>query len=138
MPTSRRRIGGAVVGQPVVVGPAQRGFEHGVGDAGEEQPGGGEQHRLVDAFGVEVGEAGLRIPPARGRPGSLHSGAIGIGSSIWPSMMLRGRPCVVADAPRRAVEEFRRQVRSPEILGLVDVAVGVDHPELSVPCLAPR
>ena len=66
-PSRRRRaarVGRAVVGEPVVVGAAQRGLDLGVLDAAEEQAGRREQHRPLDALGVHVDEARLGVEAA--------------------------------------------------------------------------
>ncbi len=64
-PEEPARVGGAVPGQPLVVGGRQDHGRGGVLEEREVQPDGRVQHRLVDAFAVHVAQPGGRVRPAR-------------------------------------------------------------------------
>ena len=67
-PEEPARIGGAVAGQPVVVGGGQGHGGRRVLDGGEVEADGGVQDGLVDALAVHVVQAGRRGPIRRAAP----------------------------------------------------------------------
>ena len=77
-PEEPARVGGAVAGQPVVVGRGQGDRGRRVLHHGEVEPDGRVQDGLVDALAVHVVQAGDRVGPAGL---GLGQGAEGGGSS---------------------------------------------------------
>ena len=84
-PEEPPRVGGAVAGQPVVVGGRQRHRGAGVVDGREVQADGRVQHGLVDALGVHVAQARPRVPPAGQGVGQRAEGGGVVEGGAGPS-----------------------------------------------------
>ncbi len=129
-------VGGAVAGQPVVVGGRQRHRGAGVLDGREVQAEGRVQHGLVDALGVHVAQARPRVPPAGQGVGQRAEGGGVVEGGAGPSEVPErdGQDLGVAHhdvlVARRVGADPGpvgiRQAR-PGHLGLDHVPVGVDH-----------
>ena len=135
-------IGLAVIGEPAIVGTAGRRRQLGVMDRPGKQAEARIEEHGVDAVGIHIGDAGMRVEPARLAFLVFH----GIGSNDTLSGANRADPAnadppvadlvllddeallatVVLDDPRRPVTEFRVDVVVPKVERLEDVAIGID------------
>ena len=132
----------AVIGEPAIVGAAGRRRELGVVDRTREQPEARIQKRRVDAVGIHVGDAGMRVEPAglavliRHRVGLDHAlsrpdcaDPADAEPAVADRVLLDDEAFLAVlalDDARRPVAEFRVDVLVPQIERLEDVAVGVD------------
>ena len=134
-------VGLAVIGEPAVVGAAHRTREPGVGDGAGEQTEARVEERGVDAVGVHVDDAGVRVEPALFPLGIFE----GVGlDRPWrtptaPRLPIpRGFPSILpstwslslpfsSSKPRPALAERRVHVAIPQVERLEDVAVGIDN-----------
>ena len=129
-------IGGAVPGQPVVVGGSHRGGRRGIGQCPEIEADGGVQDRLIDALGVHVGQTSHRIGASGLRLGQRHvAGRVGeVGAGCCQGAEGNGQDLLVTH--RHVLEAMVIPVDGgpvdlrycvPGCWRLDDVAVGVDH-----------
>ncbi len=135
-------VGLAVIGEPAVVGAAGRGGQFGVVDRAGKEAEARIEKGGVDAVGIHVGDAGMRVEPARLAVLVFHR--VG-GNDALPRpdpadppdaeppvadrVLLDDEPllAVVAhDDARRPVAKFRVDVLVPKIERLEDVTVGID------------
>ena len=134
-------IGLAVIGEPAVVGAAGRGGELRVLDRAGEQAEARIKEGGVDAVGIHVGDALVRIEPARLAVLILHrvvddalprpdrADPADAALAVADRVLLDDEPLLAVlafDDPRRAVAELRIDVFVPQIQRLEDVPVGVD------------
>src|SRR5207245_2823830 len=131
----------AVIGKPAVVGVAHRGGEAGILDGAGEQAEARIEEGGVDAVGIHVDDARVRVETAFASFGVFQgaglddalSGAHGTQATDPPRITQQLAfdaqaflAIVVDDEPRPALAEFGIDVLVPQVEGLEDVAVGVD------------
>ena len=133
----------AVIGQPAVIGAANRGGEMRVVDRAREQAEARIQEGGVDAVRVHVGDARVRVEPAGlaflvfhrvggddALPRADRADAADAELRIADRVLLDNQPLlaglVVLDDARRPVAELGIDVLVPEIERLQDMAVGID------------
>ena len=135
-------IGLAVIGEPAVVGAADRGGELRVMDRAREQPEARIEKGGVDAVGIHVGDALVRIEPARlavlvvhrvglddALPGADRADPADAELAIADRVLLHDQPLLAVlalDDPRRPVAKCRVDVFVPQIERLEDMTVGID------------
>ncbi len=136
------RVRLAVIGEPAVVGAAQRARQLGVVHRAGEQPHARIEERGVDAVEVHVGDALMRIEPAGAALVVFHLGrldrALARADAADPAHALLAAEQLALDVelfgagrgvdnePRRPVAELRVHVFVPEIERLQDVPIGID------------
>src|SRR2546427_266063 len=131
----------AVIGKPAVVGVAHRGGEAGILDGAGEQAEARIEEGGVDAVGIHVDDARVRVEAAFAPLGVFQgaglddalSGAHGTQATDPPRITQQLAfdaqaflAIVVDDEPRPALAEFGIDVLVPQVEGLEDVAVCVD------------
>ena len=135
-------IGLAVIGQPAVVGAAQRARQFGIVHRAGEQPHARIEKGRVDAVEIHVGDALVRIEPAGAALLVFHFGrfdlALARPDPADPAHALLAAEQLPLDVelflaglgidhqPRRPVAEFRVHVVVPEVERLQDVPIGID------------
>src|SRR6516164_10699522 len=134
-------IGLAVIGEPAVIGPASRGSELRVMYRAGEQAEARIEEGGVDAVGIHVGDALVRIEPAwlpvlilhrvvdDTLPRSDRADPADAALAVADHMLLDHEPLLAVlalDDPRRAVAELRIDVSVPQIQRLEDVPIGID------------
>src|SRR5436309_5018006 len=141
-PRTGARVRLAVIGKPAVVGVAHRGGEAGILDGAGEQAEARIEEGGVDAVGIHVDDARVRVETAFASFGVFQgaglddalSGAHGTQATDPPRITQQLAfdaqallAIVVDDEPRPALAEFGIDVLVPQVEGLEDVAVGVDY-----------
>src|SRR6516164_2268137 len=134
-------IGLAIIGEPAVVGAARRSGELGVLNRAGEQAEAWIEEGGVDAVGIHVGDALVRIKPARLSVLILHrvvddtlprpdrANPPDAALAVADRVLFDDEPLLAVlalDDPRRAVAKFRIDVFVPEIQRLEDVPIGID------------
>ena len=135
-------IGLAVIGEPAVIGAAGRGSERRVLDRAREEAEARIKKGGIDAVGIHVGDALVRVEPAglavlvRHRvalddalPRADRADAADAEPAVADRVLLHNEPLfavLTLDDPRRPVAEGRVDVFVPKIERLEDVAVGID------------
>ena len=135
-------IGLAVIREPAVIGAAHRGGEVGVFDRAGEEAQARVEERGVDAVGVHIDHARVRIEPAllpfgvfqaverdvalpyADRAEAADPARIAQQFALDAEALLA---VVIDDKARPALAEFGIDVPVPQVERLEDVAVGVDH-----------
>src|SRR3989449_5840077 len=132
----------AVIGEPAVVGAAHPCGQAGILDGAGEQAETGIEEGGIDAVGIHVDDARVRVEPAFAPLGIFQGaglddalpGADGPQAADPPRIAQQLAldaeaflTVVVDDEPRPALAEFGTDVRVPQVEGLEDVAVGVDY-----------
>jgi len=123
---------GAVRGEPVVVRAAARDREVDVGHRVEAEARGTVEDRDVDALGVHVDKAGLRVSGTVALRGRLLDALGDPGPDAragWHDAAVEhvaGGPALVVDEAGPPVNESRIEVLLPEPVGFEDVTVEVD------------
>ena len=134
-PEEPARIGGAIPGEPVVVGARQGDRGSWVLDHGEVETDGGIQDRLVDALAVHVAQTGHGVRPARQGVGQRAervwivergAGAGEIPERHRQDLGVAHDDVLVARGIRPDAGSELLGQRRPGRLGLDDVAVCVD------------
>ncbi len=136
------RVGLAVIGEPAVVGAAQRARQLRVVHRAGEQPHARIKKGGVDAVEVHVGDALVRVEPAGAALIVFHLGrldralarpdtadpahALLAAEQLALDVELLGAGRGIDDKPRRPVAEFGVHVFVPEIERLQDVPIGID------------
>src|SRR5437773_3391905 len=131
-----------VIGEPAVIGAAHRGGQARVLDGAGEQAQTGIEERGVDAVGIHVDDARVRIEAAFAALGIFQGagfddslpGADGPQAADPPRITQQLAfdaqaflAVVVDDKPRPALAEFGIDVLVPQVERLEDVTVGVDY-----------
>src|SRR5436309_4509352 len=132
----------AVIGEPAVVGTAHRGRKAGIFDSAREQTETGIEEGGIDAVGIHVDDARVRVEPAPA-PFGIFQGA-GLDDSLPDAdgTQAADPPRIaqqlafdaqaflavfVDDKPRPALAEFGIDVLVPQVERLEDVTVRVDY-----------
>ena len=131
----------AVIGEPAVISAAGRSGELGVMDRAGEQAEARIEEGGVDAVGIHIRDALVRIEPARlavlilhrvvddTLPGADRADPADAALAVADRVLLDDEPLfavLLLDDPRRPVAERRVDVFVPEVQRLEDVTVGVD------------
>src|SRR6266850_2366068 len=132
----------AVVGEPAVVGAAHPGGKAGILDGAREQAETGIEEGGVDAVGIHVDDARVRVEPALAPFGVFQGVGLDDSLSDADGTQTADPPriaqqltfdaqallaVVVDDKPRPALAEFGIDVLVPQVERLEDVTVGVDY-----------
>src|SRR4029077_7476433 len=132
----------AVVGEPAVVGAGHPGGKAGILDGAREQAETGVEEGGVDAVGIHVDDARVRVEPALAPFGVFQGVGLDDSLSDADGTQAADPPRIaqqlafdaqaflavfVDDEPRPALAEFGIDVLVPQIERLEDVTVGVDY-----------
>src|ERR1700704_3399170 len=130
----------AVIGEPAIVGAAHRGGEAGILDGAREQADTRIEEGGVDAVGIHVDDARVRVEPALAPLGIFQGVGLDDPLSDADGTQAADPPRIaqhlafdaqaflavfVDDEPRPALAEFGIDVLVPQVEGLEDVTVGV-------------